>query len=414
MYIYAIFSTPPTTPPTAFRLKNDKIKNTVIRLEVYIPGETSRFKYNTERNINPKNWDKKKCFPRVMQGKEGDRNRDLTLALREYEYQVQQIKDLYGKSLTASILKKQLNEYFHVEEEALADLSVDYYFKLYVEELKNVGEIESSSIKSYTRVFDKFKKFEKGKEILLTDLDNDTLTEFIVFLRSKYNLNDNTLYRNFGFYKFFLNWCIKKGVNVPLAFKDIKISPFETDDIALTESDLDTLAGLELDERLEQYKDLFLIGCYSGQRYSDYSVFEKSDVQGDMIIKRVEKTETHSFIPLHPKLKSLLDKYDWNLNSISTQKFNKNIQKICKMAGFTEEIKNTVYYGAKKEVVLKQRWQMVGSHTARRTFITIVAEKSMPDHIIMSITGIRDPKTLNKYKKINKESITASAFKIFS
>ena len=65
-----------------------------------------------------------------MQGKEGDRNRDLTLALREYEYQVQQIKDLYGKSLTASILKKQLNEYFHVEEEVLIDLSVDYYTNL--------------------------------------------------------------------------------------------------------------------------------------------------------------------------------------------------------------------------------------------------------------------------------------------
>ena len=398
----------------AFRLKNDKIKNTVIRLEVYIPGETSRFKYNTGRKINPKNWDKKKCFPRVMRGKEGDRNRDLTLALREYEYQVQQIKDLYGKSLTASILKKQLNEYFHVEEEALVDLSVDYYFNIYNKELKNVGEIEWNSIKSYTRVFDKFEKFEKGKKILLTDLNNDTLTEFIVFLRSKYKLNDNTLYRNFGFFKTFLNWCIKKGVNVPLSYKDIKISPFETDDIALTESDLDNIAGLELDKRLGKHRDLFLIGCYSGQRYSDYSVFEKSDVQGDMIIKRAEKTETHSFIPLHPKLKSLLDKYDWNLNSIRSQKFNPNIQKICKMAGFTEEIKNTVYYGAKKEVVIKQRWQMVGSHTARRTFITIAAEKLMPDHIIMAITGIRDPKTLNKYKKINKESITASAFRIFS
>ena len=157
----------------------------------------------------------------------------------------------------------------------MVDLSVDYYFKLYVEELENVGEIKFKSIRSYKITFDKFKKFEKGKEILLTDLNRDTLTEFIVFLRSKYKLNDNTLYRNFGFFKTFLNWCIKKGVNVPLAFKDIKISPFETDDIALTELDLDTLAGLELDERLEQHRDLFLIGCYSGQRYSDYSVFEK-------------------------------------------------------------------------------------------------------------------------------------------
>ena len=50
---------PRNDPPMAFRLKNDKIKNTIIRLEVYIPGETSRFKYNTGRNINPKNWDKK-------------------------------------------------------------------------------------------------------------------------------------------------------------------------------------------------------------------------------------------------------------------------------------------------------------------------------------------------------------------
>ena len=85
----------------------------------------------------------------------------------------------------------------------MVDLSVDYYFNLYNKELKNVGEIESNSIKHYTRVFYKFKKFEKGKEILLTDLDNDTLTEFIVFLRSKYNLNDNTLYRNFDFLKRF-------------------------------------------------------------------------------------------------------------------------------------------------------------------------------------------------------------------
>jgi len=65
-----------------------------------------------------------------------------------------------------------------------------------------------------------------------------------------------------------------------------------------------------------------------------------------MIIKRAEKTETHSFIPLHPKLKRLLDKYDWNLKSITSSKFNPNIQKICKIAGFTEEIKNTVYRGA--------------------------------------------------------------------
>ena len=98
---------------------------------------------------------------------------------------------------------------------------------------------------------------------------------------------------------------------------------------------------------------------------------------------------------------------------MSSQKFNQNIQKTCKLVGFTEEIKNTSYIGYKKVVEIKQRWQMVASHTARRTFITIAAEKMMPDHIIMSITGIRDPKTLKRYKKVNKDSIMESAFNVF-
>jgi len=37
----------------------------------------------------------------------------------------------------------------------------------------------------------------------------------------------------------------------------------------------------------------------------------------------------------------------------------------------------------------------------------------MPDHIIMSITGIRDPKTLNKYKKLNLDSVMDQATKVF-
>ena len=244
--------------------------------------------------------------------------------------------------------------------------------------------------------------------------DDDFFIQFIVFLRNEYNLNDNTLHRNLNYFKTFLNWCIKKGFEVPKDFKNINVQPYETDDIALTEADLDTLAGLELDGKLELTRDLFLIGCYSGQRYSDYSVFEKDDIQEDMIIKRAEKTETNSFIPLHPKLIRILDKYDWEIKTTSSQKFNQHIQTICKMAGFNEIIKNTIYKGSQKEVIKKQRWEMIGSHTARRTFITIAAEKMMPDHIIMAITGIRDPKTLNKYKKVNKQSIKDSAFNVFS
>jgi len=399
----------------AFRLKSYSAKKTVIRLEVYIKGEKSRFKYNTGRTIEPKYWSNKLNRCKSLKGDVGKRNREVNVILNEYETALQRIKDLYGGALTADKLKKSLDSYFKVNEvEVIKEVeTVDNYFRLYHEELKGLGSVEHKSIKHYERVFNKFKEFENGKKVYLKNLKDNVYVGFIVFLRDKYGLNDNTLYRNFGYFKTFLNWCIKKGVEVPNDFKNIKLSPFDTDDISLTTQDIDTLAGLELEPRLERHRDLFLIGCYSGQRFSDYSVFEKADIQGDLIIKRAEKTETHSFIPLHPKLKALLDKYNWELGKISSQKFNQNIQKICKLAGFTEEIKNTSYIGSKKVVEIKQRWQMVASHTARRTFITIAAEKMMPDHIIMSITGIRDPKTLKKYKKVNKDSIMESAFNVF-
>lgn len=48
---------------------------------------------------------------------------------------------------------------------------------------------------------------------------------------------------------------------------------------------------------------------------------------------------------------------------------------------------------------------MIGSHTARRTYITLMSERGMADHFIMTVTGIKDPKTLNKYKKLNKTNL---------
>ena len=68
------------------------------------------------------------------------------------------------------------------------------------------------------------------------------------------------------------------------------------------------LIDAKLSPKDQIIRDLFLIGVYSGQRFSDYSVFEKSDIQGDLIVKRAEKTENYSYIPLHDKLKRHIGK----------------------------------------------------------------------------------------------------------
>ena len=115
---------------------------------------------------------------------------------------------------------------------------------------------------------------------------------------SKKEISDNTLKRKMGFFKSFLNWCIKNGYSTNLAFKDVIIKGRETSHVSLTTEEVDTLAGLELDEALSYYRDLFLIGVYSGQRYSDYTRFNKKFIDGNNIVIRATKTSQFSYIPI--------------------------------------------------------------------------------------------------------------------
>lgn len=96
---------------------------------------------------------------------------------------------------------------------------------------------------------------------------------------------------------------------------------------------------------LNRAKDLFCIGCFLGQRFSDYSVFEIADYKAGMIIKRAEKTESFSSIPVdaYPRLKALLDKYEWTIPKITNQKFNEYIKEVCKIVGSNDLVKKTVY-----------------------------------------------------------------------
>ena len=382
-----------------------------IRLEVYIPNERSRFKYSTGRSVKTVYWDKKTRRLKTMRGAQGDRNRKLNIILNEYEFAVERIRDFYGSALTKDRLKAKLDEYFHVKEKKSE--TVLELFDEYLKEIKDVGTLTKATQTKYRQSRDKFKAFEGKRQLKLKDMTDTVLWAFVAYMRDVYKNTDNSLSRNLTFFKTFLNWNIKKGRAVPDDFKHVTVKKRDTDDIALTQEEIKILETIKLDHRLDLYRDMFLIGVYSGQRFSDYSVFEKADVSNGMIIKRAEKTETNSYIPLHPKLERLLDKYDWQLRTISSQKFNKAIQQICKKAGFDDEVKKTKYLGSKKIIERFQRWEIVTSHTARRTFITLSSTKGMPDHIIMSITGIRDPKTLQKYKKINLETVMSQAQKVF-
>jgi integrase len=393
-----------------FYLENPTAKISRINIIHYLKFEKKNFKYSTGQKIESEFWDFGNRAPKILRGNKGIQHKHLSSILTQYsellESELRRSLE-ENKPLTRSGLKQVFEDQFKHEKKQ--ELNFIETLQEFIDSKNRSGAQSHTWNQKYSNLKAKLEAFQRNKkEIQFNDIDEDWLDSYSGFLRTikikpfKPH-NDNTLHRNINFLFTFLIWAKGKYHNNDLPKN--KVKKYQADDVHLTTEEVVALEIMNLTGQKEKVRDVFLIGVYSGQRFSDYSVFEKSDVQGDLIIKRAEKTEQESFIPLHGKLRNLLDKYDWELPEISSQKFNPHIQAICKAAGMDQEIKETVYRGNEKKVNYIPKWKMVSSHTARRTFITLSSEKGLPDHIIMKVTGIRNVQTLQKYKKTSQKSV---------
>ena len=232
-----------------FLLATPKSEVTTIRIELYLPEIKSPFKYSTGKSIKPEHWDQKKYRAKTMRGAQGDRNRKLNLILNEYEFAVERIRDLYGSALTKDKLKAKLDEYFHVQEKK-PDTILDL-FNEYLQEIKDVGTLTKGSQTKYRQSRDKFKRFQGNRQLKLKDMTDTVLRAFVAYMRDVYQNTNNSLSRNLVFFKTFLNWNIKKGRAVPDDFKQVTIKKRDTDDIALTQEEINILETINLDHRLD-------------------------------------------------------------------------------------------------------------------------------------------------------------------
>jgi len=398
-----------TSPKMGFYLK----KSGIINFEVYLPSEKYRFKYSTNIKIDPKNWDKTAQRPKKKKGAVGEKNKEITHDLNLYEEVLDTIKKEKGRSLTKQFLKYELDRFIK-KEKIKEDKTLIDFLDTFIEEKESLGDASKASIVKYKYLKNQILIFQKkmNTTYMLSSIDNTFGIDFISFLRKDLKNSDNTLSRKIGLLKTFFNWCKRNDIELP-KHNLASVKKRETSHIAITKKDMDKLEKFELPPDLDYARDLFLIGCHSGQRYSDYKNFNIAQKKRNFLEVRAKKTGQLSYIPLTKKLKKLLDKYEWSLRIISSQKFNPKIQKIFKLMGYTKLIERDLYYGNYKKTEKVPFYKMIGSHTARRSFITIAGSNSVPHQVIMQATGIKDLKTLQGYIKLDKEVLFDSISKAF-
>jgi len=248
------------------------------------------------------------------------------------------------------------------------------------------------------------------KKIDFNDIDFEFYTDFVKFLTFNKTFAANTVGKHIKTLKTILNEATEAGINDNVKFRSKKFKVFNetADNIYLTDANLKELGQLDLsnDNRLERIRDLFLIGSYTGLRFSDFTNIKDSDIKGDFIEIATQKTGVKVAVPIHPVVRDIIEKYKGKFATplpvpASNQKMNLYLKEIC------VKVPSLQVFEAVKEnkggMIIStnyQKFELVTTHTARRSFATNNFINGVPSQVIMKITGHKTESAFLKYIKI--------------
>jgi integrase len=270
--------------------------------------------------------------------------------------------------------------------------------------------IKPEKAKHYGTAMNALKDFEGtwGKKLDFDTIDLDFYQDFTGWMRKK-GYSENYVGEHIKNIKAVLNEATDRGANTNLAYKSKRfiITSEDVDNIALTEKELQEILSLDLSGNPghERVRDLFIVGCHTGMRFGDGASVTADNIKGDFIDIIQGKTGKPVAIPIHPVVKAIIAKYDGNLPAaISNQKTNDYLKDICQQVDMLKQpVSKTRTKGGVKVTVNYKKWEIVSSHTARRTFATNAYLQGIPTITIMAITGHKTEKSFLKYIKVTSK-----------
>ena len=321
-----------------------------------------------------------------------------------------------SKRFYKSVIDKfQLGEVSSNGEKKL--LTLGDAFELYTEDAKanrNGIKIAPSTLKTFYSSYSHI-KYLKMHTIIISELDMDWYYEFIHMSelsgRNGEPLSLNYISTHIKKIKRVLRYAEDRGNYVHSAYKSSSFkAPQETaSEIYLNEKELGQIRELELNS--EQYslvltRDLFMIGSYSGLRVSDYNNLSKDNIQMHTGLKmlevRCQKTKSVVDIPLHRVIKSIIKKYCGSLPpSQNEQVMNRNLKALGRLAGMCGDVVVETTKGGVLTTCKRPKYEMIKTHTARRSFCTNAYIAKMDTLDIMALSGHKTETNFNKYIKVS-------------
>jgi integrase len=309
---------------------------------------------------------------------------------------ITQLRELVKNKLAGIQKVKKLPQTFfeHVKE----------YIKQASERENKITErkLAPVTIRVYNQVYNVLNEFSqyRGKSITFEGMNLAFYEDYKSFLQFNKGYAKNTVGKHIRVLKGFLNDARAKGIDVHIDLKhqNFKGVTESVKNIYLNDAELDLIAGLDLSDpnkfieitkgegknqtkvkvsfnSLDRVRDLFLVGCHTGLRFSDFTTIAKQsiDIPNRLISIKTQKTNKPVVIPIHKTVLAILNKYqDKTENSLppalSNAKMNEYLKGIADLAGLNEIISKSKTIAGKEVTRNYKKWELVCTHTARRSF----------------------------------------------
>lgn len=270
-----------------------------------------------------------------------------------------------------------------------------------------------------------YQKFEAARNHLMAYDDqltfeklNETgLNNYLIFLRDNKDMRNSTLLNQLAFVKWFLKWATGKGYNTNLAYSTFfpKMQKVERKVIFLNWSELMTVYNFDFNKTdepltpenikaLERVRDVFCFCCFTSLRYSDVQNLKRYDIKKDEFTITTVKTRDTLTIELNNYSRAILQKYadkvypgNKALPVISNQKMNDHLKDLGRICGLVEPIAQTYYKGSTRFDEVLPKYELLGTHAGRRTFICNALALGIAPQTVMKWTGHADYKSMKPY-----------------
>lgn len=353
--------------------KKDKDGRSLVYLALYFKDQVELI--STGKRIHKKEWDIKAKYPKDHLG---DVAKSIT-GIRE-KINKAQIRVLAREEFVTPFAVKQ--EYLsHETKKANDQIGKDKKTKESQKSIKSLAgqwldnnlfhyaKSTQTGVKESINQFLEFLNKTGQGNIDRQDLTPSVITHYEKYLQEKKKLSNSTHGKRMKHLRWFL-----KFINYDV--KDIKLRSHRKDIISLSQAELEALEGIDVSKSSEQQKvkDLFLLGCYTGQRISELKRINQTHLIDGKICMTQKKSKRVISIPILSKTQAILERHGMRSPKINEPAVNREIKQICKAAGITKML--TVRSNVAGKDVEKQaaKYSQITSHTASKTFISLAPQ----------------------------------------